>query len=165
MTRSPHNRLFIAITGGNPNFIRLLVNEFDADPNHRDPKGRTCLMRAVRGHIVEISVVQALLDGGADPKLTDPEGLTVLDHARTRLATYEGKPRKLPRRSPSLTPHGDIKLRPLEHKALDRMHETNPDIAEEFEADYLQARREAAERVFDTRGNLEKIVSLLEARG
>lgn len=165
MKRSAHNRLFVAITGGNPSFIRLLVNEFNADPNHRDLRGRTCLMRAVRGRIVELAVVQTLLEVGADASLTDAEGLTALDHALTRLATYEGKLRKPPRRSPSLTPHGDIKLRPFEHRALDRMHETHPAIAEEFEAGYLLARREAAERVFDTRGNLEQIVRHLEARG
>jgi hypothetical protein len=81
------------------------------------------------------------------------------------LAKYEGRPRKKPRRSPSLTPHGDVILRPAEHKFLDELMRAHPEEADRIEADYLRERRKAAERVFDTRGNLERIVELLEPLG
>src|SRR5436190_15948536 len=60
-----------------------------ADPNAADRRGRTALIRAVLGLIVEAGAVQVLLGGGADPALPDPDGLTALDHARRRLLKYE----------------------------------------------------------------------------
>src|SRR5690606_7704875 len=61
------------------------------------------------------------------------------------------------------TAGGEVRLHPFENRALDRMRETHPDIAEEFEAEYLDSRRRVAERVFDTRGNLESTVPTLES--
>jgi hypothetical protein len=99
-----------------------------------------------------------LLKHGADANVRDKDGLTALDHARRRLVKYEGRPRKPARRSPSLTPGGELRLRPLEWRAIERMEKKNPEFAEM----YLRERRKVAERVFDDRGNLETIVEILE---
>lgn len=134
------------------------------DPNCRSPKlARTPLIRNCTNHAPESRVVKVLLDAGADHTIADARGHTALDYARRRLARFEGKPRKAPRRSPSLTPHGDVKLHDFEHRMLDRFREKHPEHADDYEEIYLHERRKAAERVFDTRGELEKIVVLLEA--
>ena len=156
-------RLFNAIGMGDPEIVAHCIS-MTADPNATDKRGNTALTRAVRGMIVESSVVKVLLDAGADPAMTDAEGLTALDHARKRLLKYEGKPRKKHRRSRSLTEHGDIILRPSENKFLDRIREEHPENADRYEAEYLDVRRKVAERVFDTRGNLEQIVEMLDSR-
>lgn len=156
-------RLFNAIGMGDAELVAQVL-AFGGDPNAADRRGNTALVRAVRGMIVESSVVKVLLGAGADPSIPDAAGLTPLDHARHRLLRYDGKPRKAPRRSPSLTEHGDVRLQPHENEFLDDVRREYPDSADEFEEIYLQERRKAAERVFDTRGNLERIVGLLEPR-
>ena len=158
------NRIFNLIGMGEPEMLREAL-ALGGDPNCRDRGGRPALVRAVCGSVVESSIVRALLDAGADPHATGQDGLTALDRARRRLAKFAGKPRRAPRRSPSLTAGGEVRLHAFENRALDRMRETDPEIAEEFEAEYLEGRRRVAERVFDTRGELEKIVQLLEGRG
>lgn len=154
--------LFITIYKGEGDRVREWIIE-GADPNWLSPKGRPALIRAVRNSIVEFDVVKALLDNGADPKATDELGCTALDHARRRLAKYDGRPRRKPRRSPSLTEHGDVILDPSENAHLDEIREKHPESADDFEQMYLEERRKAAERTFDTRGNLERIVPLLES--
>lgn len=120
--------------------------------------GDPALFRAVRGLCISAGVVEVLLKHGADPTATGRAGLTPLDHARRRLLKYEGKPRKKPRRSPSLTPGGEVILNSFEHRMLDEM----ADLGQEFLDTYLEERRKAANRVFDPRGELERIVELLE---
>jgi hypothetical protein len=111
----------------------------------------------VRGLTIEHPVVTLLLARGADPNALDTFGLTALDHARRRLLKWSGKPYKKPRRSPSLTAGGELNLPDWEWAAIERMREKHPDFVE----DYIEGRRIVAERVFDTRGNLEKIVDIL----
>lgn len=153
-------RLFRLIGLADPERVGECLR-WGADPNARNPKGRPALTHAVRGHTVEASVVRVLLEHGANPNNLDRFGMTALDHARRRLEKYEGRPRREPRRSPSLLPNGDVKISPAEGRWLDRMRERHPDSADEFELAYLEQRRKAAERVYDTRGNLEKIVEML----
>lgn len=160
MTKPP--RIMNLIGMGEVDSLREVFQR-GGDPNCTDRGGRPALLRAVIGSMVEAGVVRVLLEAGADPRIPGPDGLTPLDRARRRLAKFEGKPRRAPRRSPSLTPGGEVRLHPFENRMLDRLRETHPDMAEEFEADYLEGRRRVAERVFDTRGNLEKIVPMLEA--
>ncbi len=58
-------------------------NKIIRDPDKRDDKGLTALMRAAwNGHI---DVVNKLLQGGAEVDLQDPEGRTALDHAQREL--------------------------------------------------------------------------------
>jgi hypothetical protein len=155
-------RVMNLIGMGDPDRLRE-VFDLGADPNCKDRSGRPALVRAICGSTVEASIVRVLLEAGADSRIPGPDGLAPLERARRRLLKYEGKPQRRPRRSPSLTPGGEVRLHRFENRALDRIRETHPDIAEGFEADYLEARRKVAERVFDTRGNLEQIVPLLEA--
>ncbi len=154
------NLFFLRIGKGDAEQVQETL-DWGADPNWRTKKGTPAIIKAVRQMTVESSVVDTLLKAGADPSVTDDKGLTALDHARRRLLKWEGKPRKPPRRSPSLTPHGDVRLHPEEHKFIEEMTAKYP----EFEMDYLASRRKAAERVFDTRGNLERIVETLERAG
>jgi hypothetical protein len=134
------------------------------DPNCRSPKRqRTPLIRSCVSYCPMASVVEALLKAGADASLTDRDGLTGLDYVRRRLIKFEGKPRKPVRKSPSLLPNGDVRLSREEHEELDRMREEHPESADEFEIGYLTERRKAAEKVFDTRGELEKILPILES--
>jgi hypothetical protein len=135
------------------------VLSWGADPNWRTKGGMPALVRLVTNRTVMADVVAVLLKHGADPNAMDSLGLTALDHARQRLATWEGKPRSTPRRSPSLTPGGELRLPQHEWDHIDEMEAMHPGAGEM----YLKERRKAAERVFDNRGNLEKVVAMLEA--
>ncbi len=139
--------------------VERLTDVFDAgaDPNCRNTKGRPALHQAVRGLTIGHPVVTLLLARGADPNGVDSFGLTALDHATRRLLKWAGKPYKKPRRSPSLTAGGELNLEPYEWRHIDEMEAKFPGYAD----DYLRDRRRVAERVFDTRGNLQKIVDIL----
>jgi hypothetical protein len=129
-----------------------------ADVNQRTRSGRPPIVVALTTSTTEASVVKALLDNGADPGATDALGMTALDHARRRLAKYEGRPRRPVRRSRFLTAGGELNLSPREWAHIEAMEAKYPGFSET----YLVERRKVAERVFDTRGNLERIVALLE---
>lgn len=130
------------------------------DPDCRTTTlARTPLIRNCVGYCPMAGVVRALLKAGADPHVSDAKGLTALDHVRRRLIKYEGKPRKKIRRSPSLTAGGELRLPQFEWDAIEEMEAEHPGAGD----DYLRERRKAAEKVFDTRGELEKILPVLEA--
>lgn len=149
--------MFIRIAKGDAEQVQETL-DWGANPNSKTRKGRPAIVRAVRGYAVDAEVVKVLLNAGADPRATDQLGMTALDHARRRLQKYEGKPRKKPRRSPSLTPGGELVLKEFEWEFIETMEAEFPG----FTDDYLAERRKVAERVFDPRGNLERIVTLLE---
>ena len=65
---------------GNAECINLLLNDKRFDVNAKDENGCTALMHAVYG-IKKIEVIKALLDHGADTKLTDNDGETALLNA------------------------------------------------------------------------------------
>ena len=134
------------------------VLSWGANPNWCTKGGMPAIIRLVRNHTVMSDVVKVLINHGADPNVRDKDGLTALDHARRRLVKYQGKPRKPPRRSPSLTPGGELRLQPYEWRAIEQMEKKSPHFAEM----YLRERRKVAERVFDDRGNLERIVEMLK---
>ncbi|HMN40211.1 MAG TPA: hypothetical protein PKE29_05150 [Phycisphaerales bacterium] len=134
------------------------VLSWGGDPNSRTKRGTPAITRLVRNFTVMADVVRVLLDAGADPNALDQHGQTALFYARRRLARFEGKPRRKPRRSPSLTPGGELRLSPREWRHIEQMEAEHPG----YEEMYLKERRKVAERVFDNRGNLEKIVEMLE---
>ena len=66
---------------------KLLLEKSKIDVNHVNNLGWTALMEAVilaDGGINHQQIVRLLLAHGADPNITDNEGVTVLDHARNR---------------------------------------------------------------------------------
>src|SRR5262245_469545 len=78
------------------------------DPNSVSKTGRTPLIVNAAGHSPSSGVVRALLKAGADPTHLDHKGLTALDYARRKLARLNLKPRKPPRKSPSLDENGQL---------------------------------------------------------
>ncbi len=153
--------LFVRIAKGDAEEVgEVLV--WGGDPNSVSNKGTPAIIRATRGFAPTAGVIRVLLDQGADPAVTDAEGRTALDHVRRRLAKYQGRPRKPPRRSRALTPGGELVLPEWKWKRLE--HErANPDFGDDFVEGYLEARRKAASRTFDTRSELEKMLPMLEA--
>ena len=73
--------LRLAEKGDERGVEKLLKNKFWIDVYGND--GVTALMAAARSN--EIPMMELLLDNGADPKLTDAEGSTVLHHLATGL--------------------------------------------------------------------------------
>jgi hypothetical protein len=132
------------------------------DPNVCDRRGRPALIAAVRALILESGVVDALLEAGADPKATDAQRMTALDHARRRFERLGPGPDRV-RRSPSLDASGNLRLRPEEQEFMEQMRREHPDMADEFIEMYFQERRKAALRQFMPRRELRIIVSRLEA--
>jgi Meckel syndrome type 1 protein len=70
--------LFAAIASGDAEAVRQRIAE-GADPNERDPLGRTPLIAAARAG--NDTLVRLLLGLGADRTLLDREGLSAADHA------------------------------------------------------------------------------------
>jgi hypothetical protein len=114
------------------------------------------------GSCPSAAVVRALLHAGADPKLMDHNGLTALDYARRKLAMIMSRPRKPPRRSPSLDENNQLILSAEEQGELDEVRREHPDIAKEFIRVYWQERLRAAKRKFNDPHEVEQIVELLE---
>lgn len=77
--------LIPAAEKGHVDTVRLLLEKSNIDVNHVNNLGWTALMEAVilgDGGIEHQQIVELLLSHGADPGITDNEGVTVLDHAR-----------------------------------------------------------------------------------
>ena len=80
------NALIPAAHHGHPETVRLLL-EAGVDANHVNALGWTALLEAVilgNGGPVYQEIVGLLLDGGADPRIADKDGVTPLEHARRR---------------------------------------------------------------------------------
>jgi ankyrin repeat protein len=73
--------LLPAIGPGNAGAVREALDR-GADVGVKDAKARTVLMRAAIVDTTSQDVVQLLIDRGADPHATSPDGLTALDFAR-----------------------------------------------------------------------------------
>jgi hypothetical protein len=133
------------------------------DPNCQSKSGRTPLICNVTSGSPSAGVVRALLKAGADPHHMDHKGLTALDYANRKLARIDLRPRKAPRKSPSLDENGQLILAPFEQEMLDEVRREHPDYAKEFVTSYIQERLKAARRVFNDPVEVEKVIDLLEA--
>jgi hypothetical protein len=172
MARDPKHRrgfeklLYLAAQRGDVDQVvdRLALG---IDPNCTSARGRTPLMANVRGFNPSAATVRALLQAGADVTLTDEAGLTALDYARRKLARLSAKPRRRPRKSPSLDENNQLKLGPDEQAHLDEMRRElgGGEDAREYVRLYWQERLRAARRVFNDPGEVERIVEGLEAAG
>ncbi|HEX5103917.1 MAG TPA: hypothetical protein VFV87_08915 [Pirellulaceae bacterium] len=133
------------------------------DPNCESETGRTPLIVNVTSSSPSSGVVQALLKAGADPTHIDHRGLSALDYIRRKLARINLRPRKPPRKSPSLDENGQLILADFELEMFEETRREHPDSAREFINSYMKERLKAARRVFNDPSEVEKIVELLEA--
>ena len=133
------------------------------DPNSETKTGRTPLIVNVTSSCPSSGVVQALLKAGTDDSHTDQRGYTALDYARRKLARINLRPRKPPRKSPSLDENGQLILADYELEMFEETRRDNPKIAREFINGYMKERLKAARRVFNDPYEVENIVDLLEA--
>src|SRR5437870_3383532 len=165
MARDPEHRrsfeklLYLAAQRGDADLVAERLS-WGIDPNCVFSKGRTPLIANVRGSSPSAATVQALLEKGADPGMTDESGLCALDYARRKLARLQARPRRRPRKSPSLDENNQLRLSPDEQQELDEIRrEVGGD------SDYLRMwwreRLRAARRVFNDPEQVEKIVAIL----
>lgn len=133
------------------------------DPNCISRAGRTPLIVNAKNFNPSSGVVSALLKAGADPTILDHKGLTALDYARRKLARINLRPRKPPRKSPSLDENDQLILSKEEQRMFAETRKEHPDFAKEFITGYMKERLKAAKRVFNDPVEVEKIVELLEA--
>jgi hypothetical protein len=170
MARDPEHRrefeklLYLAAQRGDADLVAERLS-WGIDPNCASSRGRTPLIANVRGFSPSSATVRALLDAGADPGLTDESGLTALDYARRKLARLQARPRRRPRKSPSLDENNQLRLSADEQAELDKMRRELGDDAPEFFRTWWQERLRAARRVFNDPDQVEKIVEMLEAAG
>jgi uncharacterized protein len=79
--------LIPAAERGHVEVVRYLLAESDVDVDHVNRLGWTALLEAIilsDGGPAHQEIVGLLLEHGADPALADAEGVTPLEHARTR---------------------------------------------------------------------------------
>jgi len=170
MARDPEHRrqfeklLYLAAQRGDADLVAERLS-WGVDPNCVSKRGRTPLIANVRGSSPSAATVQALLTSGADPSLTDETGLTALDYARRKLMRLQARPRRPPRKSPSLDENDHLSLSPDEQAEVDELRRELGDDAREFLHVWWQERLRAARRVFNDPEQVEKIVEILEAAG
>jgi ankyrin repeat protein len=170
MARDPKHRrrfeklLYLAAQRGDADLVAERLS-WGIDPNCASKSGRTPLIANVKGFSPSAATVQALLKAGADPNVTDQSGLNALDYARRKLARIQSKPRKPPRRSPSLDENDQLRLSPEEQAEMDKMRAEigGGENARDFMRIWWQERLRAARRVFNDPEQVEKIVAILEA--
>jgi hypothetical protein len=134
------------------------------DPNCTFAKSRTPLIANIRSSCPSVATVRALLAAGADPTHADETGLTAVDYARRKLMKINARPRRPPRKSPSLDENDQLQLPAWEQAEIDRMRaELGPDGAD-FIRTYWQERLRAARREFNDPDQIQQIVELLEAQ-
>jgi hypothetical protein len=133
------------------------------DPNCETKSGRTPLIVNVTSSSPSSGVVKALLKAGADDAHADHRGYTALDYARRKLARMNLRPRKPPRKSPSLDENGQLILADFELEMFEETRREHPESAREFINSYMKERLKAARRVFNDPDEVDAIVELLEA--
>jgi hypothetical protein len=171
MARGPEHRrrfeklLYLAAQRGDADLVAERLS-WGIDPNCVFSRGRTPLTANVCGSSPSAATVRALLDAGADPRLTDESGRTALDFARRKLARLQARPARRRRKSPSLDENDQLRLSAEEQEELDKMRrELSTEDAREFFRIWWQERLRAARRVFNDPDQVERIVVMLEEVG
>jgi len=171
MARDPEHRrqfeklLLLACQRGDADLVAERLS-WGIDPNCVFARGKTLLIANIRSSCPNAATIAALLKGGADPNLMDEAGLTALDYAQRKLARLQAKPRRKPRRSPSLDENNQLMLSAEERAELDEMRrEMTPEDYRDYFQMYWKERLRAARRLFNDPGQVEKIVDLLQAAG
>ena len=80
------NAVNVSITADRPDITEILLSN-GADPDYRDPSGRTSLVYAV---VTDEEILRVLLSHGADPNIADKEGRTPLMLAALDVGTEPG---------------------------------------------------------------------------
>jgi hypothetical protein len=133
------------------------------DPNCQTKRGRTPLIANAMSASPASGIVKALLKAGADPAHMDHKGLTALDYLNRKLAILNLRPRRPPRKSPSLDENDQLILSKHEQRMLARVRREHKDWAKEFVSSYIKERLRAARRVFNDPVQIEKSIDLLES--
>jgi hypothetical protein len=168
MARDPKHRrrfeklLYLAAERGDADLVAERLS-WGIDPNCAFSKGRTPLIANVRGSSPSAATVRALLEGGADPSLTDESGLNALDYARRKLARLQSRPARRRRKSPSLDENDQLRLSPDEQEELDELRRELSGTDRDYLSLWWQERLRAARRTFNDPEQVEKIVAILEA--
>jgi hypothetical protein len=168
LARDPKHRrrfehlLYLAAERGDADLVEERLS-WGVDANCTFAKSRTPLIANVRGSCPSAATVRALLAAGADRSHTDASGLTALDYARRKLLRINLRPRRPPRKSPSLDENNQLQLPPWEQAELDRMRAELGEGGAEFIRGYWKERLRAARRVFNDPGQIEQIIQLLES--
>lgn len=168
MARDPRHKrgfeklLMLAAQRGDADLVAERLG-WGIDPNCLTPKGRTPLMANVRSNCPSAGTVEALLKAGANPALVDEAGLTALDYARRKLARINLRPRRKPRKSPSLDENDQLVLDAEEQGHVQELREAAGGDAPEVIRMYWKERLRAARRKFNDPDEVERIVELLEA--
>src|SRR5205823_4753155 len=154
LARDPEHRrrfeklLYLAAKRGDADLVAERLG-WGIDPNCTFSRGRTPLIANVRGSCPSAATVRALLEGGADPGLTDEAGLTALDSARRKLARLQARPARRHRKSPSLDENDQLRLSAAEQEELDEMRREVAGTDRDFFRIWWQERLRAARRVFN----------------
>lgn len=168
MARDPKHRrnfeklLYLAAKRGDADLVAERLS-WGIDPNCTSSSGCTPLIANVRGFCPSAATVQALLAAGADAGLMDQTGLTALDYARRKLARLQAKPKRRPRKSPSLDENNQLRLSSEEQAELDKMRRDLGSDAGDYLRMWWKERLRAARRVFNDPQQVERIVEILEA--
>jgi hypothetical protein len=169
MAENPERRLllekllYLAAQRGDADLVSERL-AWGIDPNCVSSRGRTPLIANVCGSCASAATVRALLQGGADPSLTDVSGLTALAYARRKLSRLQSRPARRRRKSPSLDENDQLRLSAAEQAELDRMRDERADADRDLLRIWWRERLRAARRVFNDPGEVAEIVEILEAR-
>ncbi len=156
-------RLFNAAKYGGEEYARDAIR-LGADARHISRKNRrTALIMSCGGMMPSLLIVQELIAAGVDVGVQDVTGRTALDWARVRLTEMgPWTPEELPTRSKSLDEFGNVVLQDFEEEHFAELRAERPEMAEEFIAGYMEARKEAALSQYNPRAEYEAVIPVLE---
>ncbi|RJP41935.1 MAG: ankyrin repeat domain-containing protein [Phycisphaerales bacterium] len=167
LARDPNHRrrfekmLYLAAQRGDADLVAERLS-WGIDPNCASLRGRTPLIANVRGPCPSVRVVRELLAAGADLTQPDETGACALDYARRKLARLQGRPDRAARTAPSLDENAQLQLGPEEQAELDRLRRECGGQDRDYLHTWWHERLRAARRLFNDRGQVERIVELLE---